>query len=128
MSTQAASPPPPILPKNPKKIKLLDLDPQELARQLTVMEADLYKKIRPIECLTRSREASRVGKSDDNITKIIRMANRVRYELDSSIWHLIRVQIANWVAETILEREDSRKRAAVVKHFITVADVSLFPA
>lgn len=106
MSAQIASPPPPILPKNPKKIKLLDLDPQELARQLTVMEADLYKKIRPIECLTRSREASRAGKSDDNITKIIRMANR----------------IANWVAETILEREDSRKRAAVVKHFIAVAD------
>ena len=32
-------------------------------------------------------------------------------------------QIANWVAESVLEREDSRKRAAIVKHFITVADV-----
>jgi hypothetical protein len=28
------------------------------------------------------------------------------------------------VAETVLHREDSRKRAAVVKHFISVADVS----
>lgn len=71
------SPPPPILPKNPKKLKLLDIDPQELARQLTVMEADLYKKIRPLECLTRSREQSRAGKSNDNIGNIIRMANRV---------------------------------------------------
>lgn len=34
------------------------------------------------------------------------------------------LQIANWVAESVLDREDSRKRAAIVKHFITVADVS----
>ena len=33
-------------------------------------------------------------------------------------------QIANWVAESVLSKEDSRKRAAVVKHFIAVADVS----
>lgn len=34
-------------------------------------------------------------------------------------------QIANWVAETVLSREDSRKRATIVKHFIGVADVSV---
>ncbi|KAK7682391.1 hypothetical protein QCA50_014596 [Cerrena zonata] len=98
-------PPPPILPKSSKKLKLLDIDPTELGRQLTLMEATLYKRIRPMECLMRSRE-SKPGKLQDNITSIIQLSNR----------------IANWVADSILEREDSRKRAIIVKHFINVAD------
>ena len=35
-------------------------------------------------------------------------------------------QITNWVADSILEKEDSGKRAIVVEHFISVADVRLF--
>ena len=64
------------MPKNTKKVKLLDVDPLELARQLTLMEAALYKKIRPMECLQRSREA-KPGKTPDNITTIIQLSNRV---------------------------------------------------
>lgn len=33
-------------------------------------------------------------------------------------------QIADWVAESVLSKEDSRKRANVVKQLILVADVS----
>lgn len=102
---QTSQAPPPIFPKSAKKVKLLDIDPTELARQLTLMEANLYKKIRPMECLQRSRE-SKPGKTADNITTIIQMSNR----------------IANWVAESVLAREDSRKRATVVKHFISIAE------
>ena len=65
------------MPKTNKKLKLLDIDPLELARQLTLMEAALYKKIRPMECLQRSREA-KPGKTADNITTIIQLSNRVR--------------------------------------------------
>lgn len=32
--------------------------------------------------------------------------------------------MAEWVADAVLSKEDSRKRAAIVKQFITVADVS----
>ncbi|KAI0372236.1 ras GEF [Pilatotrama ljubarskyi] len=104
-NTVPITPPAPILPKNSKKVKLLDIDPLELARQLTLMEAALYKKIRPMECLQRSREA-KPGKTADNITTIIQLSNR----------------IANWVAESVLSKEDSQKRARVVKHFINLAD------
>ncbi|RDX53355.1 ras GEF [Lentinus brumalis] len=104
-NTVPLAPPAPILPKSSKKLKLLDIDPLELARQITLMEAALYKKIRPMECLQRSREA-KPGKTADNITTIIQLSNR----------------IANWVAESVLAREDSQKRARVVKHFINVAD------
>lgn len=33
-------------------------------------------------------------------------------------------QIADWVAESVLSKEDSRKRATAVKQLISVADVS----
>ncbi|KAG6832006.1 hypothetical protein H0H92_006042 [Tricholoma furcatifolium] len=97
-------PPPPIPPKAGKKLKLTDVDPIELARQLTLMESDLYQKIKPMECLQRAREQK--TDTNDNIAAVIQMSNR----------------IADWVADSILSKEDSRKRAAVVKHLISVAD------
>ncbi|EIW81292.1 ras GEF [Coniophora puteana RWD-64-598 SS2] len=99
----ALSPPAPIVPKS-KKLKLLDIDALELARQLTVLESHLYLKIKPMECLVRSREQK--TDHNDNIAKVIQTSNR----------------IANWVADAVLYHEDSRKRAAVLKHFISVAD------
>ena len=64
------------MPKTSKKLKLVDIDHLEVARQLTLMEAALYKKIRPMECLQRSRESKL--KSADNITVIIQLSNKVR--------------------------------------------------
>jgi son of sevenless-like protein len=98
------NPPPPINPKGTKKLKLLDIDALELARQLTILESQLYQKIRPMECLQRSREQK--TDHNDNIAAVIQTSNR----------------IANWVAESVLGKEDSRRRAAVVKQFISVAD------
>jgi son of sevenless-like protein len=74
--TQEA-PPPPIIPRSlNKKLKLLDIDPTELARQLTIMESQLYLKIRPMECMQRSRE-QRSGKVD-HIAGLIQSTNLVR--------------------------------------------------
>ncbi|KAG6819992.1 hypothetical protein H0H93_006695 [Arthromyces matolae] len=100
----SGSPPSPIYPKTAKKLKLTDIEPLELARQLTIMESNLYMKIKPVECLQRAREPK--TESLDTIATIIQMSNR----------------IADWVAECVLSREDSRKRAATIKHLINVAD------
>ncbi|KAJ7712427.1 ras guanine nucleotide exchange factor domain-containing protein [Mycena metata] len=97
-------PPAPIVPKSSKKLKLLDIDPLELARQLTIMESQLYQRIRPMECLQRAREAR--TENIDNITVVIQTSNK----------------IALWVAESVLSKEDSRRRASAVKHLISVAD------
>jgi son of sevenless-like protein len=56
-------------------IKLLDIDTLELARQLTIMESQLYQKIRPIECLQRAREQK--ADHNDNIAAVIQTSNRV---------------------------------------------------
>jgi son of sevenless len=109
--TQSGPPPPPIQPKTSRKgeIKLSDVDPLEMARQLTLMESHLYQKIRPIECLQRSRDQK--GDTNDNISQVIQFANK----------------ISDWVAETILARDESRRRASVVKNFIAIADVGAHP-
>ncbi|KAG5641546.1 hypothetical protein DXG03_004792 [Asterophora parasitica] len=98
------SPPTPIFPKTSKKLKLGDIDPLELARQLTIMESTLYQKIKPMECLQRAREQK--TENIDNIAIVIQTSNR----------------IADWVAESVLSKEDSRKRATTVKHLISIAD------
>ncbi|KAK7048205.1 hypothetical protein R3P38DRAFT_3307112 [Favolaschia claudopus] len=97
-------PPAPLVPKSNKKLKLLDIEPLELARQLTIMESQLYQRIRPMECLQRAREQR--TENIDNITVVIQTSNK----------------IALWVAESILSKEDSRRRAGIVKHLISVAD------
>jgi son of sevenless len=53
----------------------MHIDPLELARQFSLVESQLYQKIRPMECLQRSREQ----KTDynDNIAAIIQTSNRV---------------------------------------------------
>ena len=90
-------------------MKLSGVDPLEMARQLTLMETHLYQKIRPIECLQRSRDQK--GDINDNISQVIRFANK----------------ISDWVAETVLAKDDSRRRASSVKAFIAIADVGARP-
>lgn len=75
INTAMAPPPPSIIPKSNKRLKLLDIDPLELARQLTLMESQLYQKIKPVECLQRSREQK--TENVDNITTVIQTSNRV---------------------------------------------------
>ncbi|KAG6897763.1 hypothetical protein C0992_011432 [Termitomyces sp. T32_za158] len=68
-------PPPPIYPKTTKELKLTNIKPLELARQLTLMESNLYRKIKSLECMQRAREQK--VENMDNIANVIQMSNRV---------------------------------------------------
>ena len=109
--TQSTAIPTPIMPKNMKKLKFLDIDPTEFARQLTIIESRLYGKIRPTECLNKTWQR-KLGPDDPepaaNVKALILHSN----------------QLTNWVAEMILNQSDVKKRVVVIKHFVTVADVS----
>lgn len=75
VNTNLGPPPPPIVPKSSKPLKLIDIEALELARQLTILESQLYQKIKPMECLQRSREQR--TENVDNITNVIQTSNRV---------------------------------------------------
>lgn len=106
--------PPPIMPKNMKKLKFLDIDATEFARQLTIIESRLYGKIKPTECLNKTWQ-KKVGADEPepaaNVKALILHSN----------------QLTNWVAEMILTQSDVKKRVIVIKHFVAVADVSIRP-
>lgn len=112
VQTLNANSPAPIMPRNMKKLKFLDIDVTEFARQLTVIESRLYSKIKPTECLNKTWQ-KKVGEGDPepapNVKALILHSN----------------QMTNWVAEMILAQVDVRKRVVVIKHFISVADVCL---
>lgn len=109
--TLNTSTPTPIMPKNMKKLKFLDIDATEFARQLTIIESRLYGKIKPTECLNKTWQ-KKVSPDDPepaaNVKALILHSN----------------QLTNWVAEMILTQSDVKKRVVVIKHFVSVADVS----
>ncbi|KAJ1026749.1 hypothetical protein NDA16_002046 [Ustilago loliicola] len=100
------SAPAPILPKNFKKLKFLEIDPLEIARQLTLIESRLYNAVKPVECLGLKWTKPGNDIHAKGIMESINTHNR----------------ISAWVAETILQQEDLKKRAALIKHFISIAD------
>ena len=110
--TLSNSAPTPILPKNMKKLKFLDIDATEFARQLTIIESKLYGKIRSPECLSKTWQ-KKVGPDEPdpapNVKALILHSN----------------QLTNWVAEMILSQAEVKKRVVVIKRFVAIADVSL---
>ncbi|KAF9183829.1 hypothetical protein BGZ51_003739 [Haplosporangium sp. Z 767] len=105
LTTQA---PQPITPRNLKKIKFLELDPLEFARQLTIMEATVYNKIRPVECLAKawmSEDPEQAAKAV-NIKKMIETSNLY----------------ANWINELVLSEKEVKKRVLVIRHLVQIAE------
>ncbi|KAL1853733.1 cell division cycle-related protein [Paecilomyces lecythidis] len=101
--------PTPLLPKKMKKIKLVDINPIEIARQLTLIEFQLYNKIRLDECLNKAwQKKADAGAREHapNIRALIHHSN----------------QLANWVGGMILAKDDLKKRVRIIKHFVEVAD------
>lgn len=89
-------------------ISPLDFDALELARQLTIMESKLYCAITAEEVLEAGKEAPRnVTTPNPNVKGVTSLSTA----------------ITGWVAETILDETDAKKRTALVKFFIKLADV-----
>ncbi|KAI8924487.1 ras guanine nucleotide exchange factor domain-containing protein [Entophlyctis helioformis] len=99
--------PSPILPKNIRRFRFLDLDPLELARQLTLLESELFASIQPSEFLSKAWSAEKGRPSTFvHVNALISLSNN----------------ISSWVAATILGEPDLRKRAKTMSQFITIAE------
>ncbi|KAG0749124.1 hypothetical protein G6F16_003124 [Rhizopus arrhizus] len=98
-------PPEPIFPKNRKRVKLLEIDILEMARQLTIMDFKLYSSIRPIECLDKAW-----SRDDDSVAVNIR----------ASIEYCN--QVTSWVSDVILSQQDIKKRSVMIKYWVQVAE------
>ncbi|KAI8359274.1 ras guanine nucleotide exchange factor domain-containing protein [Mortierella sp. GBAus27b] len=104
LNLSTLAPPLPIVPRNLKRIQFMDIDPLEFARQLTIMEANCYNQIKPVDCLSKawiSTDPS-IGLNIKNMIKA------------SDLY-------SNWINEIVLSEKKISKRAAVIKHLIAVA-------
>lgn len=91
--------------KNYSAMAVTDFDPLELARQLTLMECTLYCAIQPEEVL----DTGKSGASANSVKAVTSLST----------------VITGWVAESILNEVDTKKRTALVKFWIKLADVSV---
>ena len=87
--------------------KFLDVDPLEIARQITIIEAVLYKKILPVDLLNKAWSNPKIN-NGNNISALKDLSN----------------QISRWVTKFVLSENSARQRAKIMTHFIQVADVS----
>jgi son of sevenless-like protein len=112
--------PVPILPKNLRRLRLFDIDPQELARQLTLLEWRIYNRIDATEFLNKAW-SDKIGNAAPNIKAVIECTNQVRFILAMNNFYCL--QVTSWVAESILNELDVKRRCNMFKYFIYVAEV-----
>lgn len=89
-------------------LSILDFDPMELARQLTVKESRIFCSILPEELL----DTEWMKKSGSLAVNVRAMST-----LSTDLAHL--------VSDSILQLEEPKKRAVVIKHWIKIASKSL---
>lgn len=96
----------------------MDIHPEEVARQMTLIEHELFKKIKSHECIKQKwvREAQK--ENAQNIIKMIHRFNRV-----TNTHYSVTVQVSLWVATEIVSVEDLKLRAVLLNRFIFIAQV-----
>ena len=112
--TKQSNVPQPILPKrlprDGRGLKLLEIHPLEITRQITIQQMALYMKIKVLDCLDKAWSGDKAN-PNNAIKLAIGHANK----------------ITGWTAESVLMAGDHKKRALVLKHWVQVADVWSLP-
>ncbi|KAG2382465.1 hypothetical protein C9374_005045 [Naegleria lovaniensis] len=106
------NPPKPLIkkiPNDPRKINMIDIDPVEVARQLTLFEFSSFEKITAKELLGASWMKETKEWTAPNITQVIWRSN----------------QMTDWVGTYICSIKNLKERRKALKHLIQVADACL---
>lgn len=100
-------PPTPVLPRaTPTNLPFDDWEPIEIARQITIIEYDMYREITPKELLSLSWQKSDNKKRSPNLLRMIHRFN----------------ELNNWIQWQIVSEPTLKKRAANIKKMIKVAE------
>ncbi|ORY33701.1 ras guanine nucleotide exchange factor domain-containing protein [Naematelia encephala] len=94
-----------LLQKSPATtaVAITDFDTLELARQMTIMESKLFAAVIPEEMLRTGKKTIPELKALSNLSN----------------------QITGWVADGILNEQDAKRRASLLKFYIKLADKCL---
>ncbi|KAH3666847.1 hypothetical protein OGAPHI_003296 [Ogataea philodendri] len=97
--------------RNAPRLRLRDIDATELARQLTLIQFELFHKIDKFDLLARSYRSGRIFKHSC-LSKFVNIANFIKNCN----------QITHFVIHMILRQRDLQARAENIKYFVIVAD------
>lgn len=89
---------------NPTDLSILDIDPVEIARQLTLLTSKVYCEIQPDELLSLAWTKRNSTKAS-NVRRVSRLNTDLAYV----------------VGDTILSLTEVKKRASIIKHWVKVA-------
>lgn len=89
-------------------VSMLDFDPLELARQITLKESNIFCSILPEELLA-TEWTKRTGSLAVNVRAMSTLST----------------DLANLVADSILQLEEPKKRAHLIKHWVKIASKCL---
>jgi hypothetical protein len=89
-------------------VSMLDFDPLELARQITLKESSIFCSILPEELL-----ATEWNKRTGSLAVNVRAMSTLSTDL------------ANLVADSVLQLEEPKRRAALIKHWVKIANKCL---
>lgn len=92
-----------LLKKDPTQLSVTDIEPAEIAHQLTLIESKLFQFLTPKEILKMAQ-----GHHTENVLAVLSLS----------------ADITDWVSETIFNEFSARKRIASIKFFIKIAHVS----
>jgi len=111
IQTKIIDPPDPIMPLafetlTVSSLTFLQIDPLEIARQLSMIEQKIYRSINPSELLNMAWQKKDKEIISPNIVALTKIFNK----------------ISNWVYAEILMQEDSVMRVNTLKNFILIAD------
>jgi len=100
--------PEPVVPKNifSNNLQIYDIDEEEIARQLSLIEYDIYKKIKPPELLNQSWNKTKLKHRAPNVLKMIDRFNSV----------------SMWVATLIIQTPKVKARARMMARFMRIAE------
>nr|AAN46870.1 nucleotide exchange factor RasGEF A [Dictyostelium discoideum] len=100
--------PEPMVPKNifSNNLSIYDIDEEEIARQLTLIEFEIYRNIKPPELLNQSWNKTKLKSRAPNVLKMIDRFNSV----------------SMWVATMIIQTTKVKARARMMTRFIKIAD------
>ncbi len=88
-----------------KRKKLLDFSTASLARELTMQEWEIFKRIAPREFLNQAWQRENKAIIAPNIIRMIGRFNQISY----------------WVATEVLTKQDRKTQVKIIKKFIKTA-------
>ena len=101
--------PRPHIPEVKRCYTFHDIHPQEIARQLTIIEAKLYRDIKPWECLGQGWAKKEKQDKSPHVLGMIHFFN----------------QVSNWIAGEIVTPKSLKKRILTLTKCIQVMSVSI---